>query len=267
MTKAAWPREPSSRSTEAITTWTSAMPPLVAQAFWPLITHSSFASSYLAVVRIAETSEPASGSDAQKAATFGSSAAAEALRNPLAELLGGSLPEDRGDGERGAEDAHPDPGVAPEELLVDDRQRRPGLVGPELGQPFEAVETDLGGLLDHRPGRFLALVPFRGGGPDGVLGEAVHPLADVLLVLVQLEREPRPARWSRRGIAGGFGDDVFGGGLGAHGSHASMLHDDSVDHVGMALPDRARESRLRGRAGRRRAGPRRPRRRSRRSGG
>ena len=74
MTKAAWPREPSSRSTEAITTWTSAMPPLVAQAFWPLRTHSSLASSYLAVVRIAETSEPASGSDAQKAATLGSSA-------------------------------------------------------------------------------------------------------------------------------------------------------------------------------------------------
>src|SRR5215213_9789230 len=44
--------------------------------------------------------------------------AAEALRDPLAELLGGALPEDRGDGERGAEDAHPDPGVAPEELLV-----------------------------------------------------------------------------------------------------------------------------------------------------
>ena len=106
MTKAAWPREPSSRSTEAITTWTSAMPPLVAQAFWPLSTHSSLASSYLAVVRIAETSEPASGSEAQKAATLGSSARAEALRDPLAELLGGALPEDRGDGQRGARRSH-----------------------------------------------------------------------------------------------------------------------------------------------------------------
>ena len=73
MTKAAWPREPSSRSTEAMTTWTLAMPPLVAQAFWPLITHSSLASSYLAVVRIAETSEPASGSEAQKAPSLTSS--------------------------------------------------------------------------------------------------------------------------------------------------------------------------------------------------
>ena len=73
--KAAWPREPSSRSTVAMTTCTSAIPPLVAHAFWPLITHSSLASSYLAEVRIAETSEPASGSEEQKAATFGSSAA------------------------------------------------------------------------------------------------------------------------------------------------------------------------------------------------
>ena len=72
ITNAAWPREPSSGSTEATTTWTSAMPPLVAQAFWPFRTHSSLASSYLARVRSDETSEPASGSDTQKAPTFGS---------------------------------------------------------------------------------------------------------------------------------------------------------------------------------------------------
>ena len=45
MTNAAWPREPSSRSTDATITWTLAMPPLVAHAFWPLRTHSSLASS------------------------------------------------------------------------------------------------------------------------------------------------------------------------------------------------------------------------------
>ena len=45
MMKPAWPRAPSSGSTEAMITWTSAMPPLVAQAFWPLMTHSSLASS------------------------------------------------------------------------------------------------------------------------------------------------------------------------------------------------------------------------------
>src|SRR5205807_9979951 len=41
-------------------------------AFCPLSTHVSEASSYLARVRREETSEPASGSDTQKAPTLGS---------------------------------------------------------------------------------------------------------------------------------------------------------------------------------------------------
>ena len=43
--KLAWPRDPSSGSTEATTTWMSAMPPLVIQVLVPLRTHSSLASS------------------------------------------------------------------------------------------------------------------------------------------------------------------------------------------------------------------------------
>ena len=43
--KLAWPRALSSGSTEATTTWRSAMPPLVIQVLVPLMTHSSFASS------------------------------------------------------------------------------------------------------------------------------------------------------------------------------------------------------------------------------
>ena len=58
------------------------MPPLVAHAFWPLSTHSPVASSYFARVRMPETSEPAFGSEAQNAATAGSSTRAEALRDP-----------------------------------------------------------------------------------------------------------------------------------------------------------------------------------------
>src|SRR5690606_27508607 len=73
-TNAAWPREPRSGSTAAVTTWMLAMPPLVIQAFCPLMIHSSDASSYRARVRIDDTSEPASGSDVQNAATWGSSA-------------------------------------------------------------------------------------------------------------------------------------------------------------------------------------------------
>ncbi len=45
MMKPAWPRAFSSGSTDAITTWTFAIPPLVTHAFWPLSTHSSLASS------------------------------------------------------------------------------------------------------------------------------------------------------------------------------------------------------------------------------
>ena len=43
------------------------MPPLVAQVFVPLMTHSSAASSYRALVRMAPTSLPASGSEEQNA--------------------------------------------------------------------------------------------------------------------------------------------------------------------------------------------------------
>ena len=50
------------------------MPPFVAHAFWPLRTHSSFASSYFARVRSDDTSEPAFGSDTQNDPTCGSSA-------------------------------------------------------------------------------------------------------------------------------------------------------------------------------------------------
>ncbi len=44
-TNEAWPRLPSSGSTEATITWTSAMPPLVIQVLVPLRTHSSVAAS------------------------------------------------------------------------------------------------------------------------------------------------------------------------------------------------------------------------------
>ncbi len=66
--KLAWPLPFRSGSTEATTTWMSAMPPLVIQVLVPLRTHSSVASSYTARVRMALTSDPASGSDTQKAA-------------------------------------------------------------------------------------------------------------------------------------------------------------------------------------------------------
>ena len=121
-TKAAWPREPSSGSTEATTTWTLAMPPLVAQAFWPLSTHSSGRPRRTwRAVRIARDVGAGVGLGGAEGGDRGLVGGAEALRDPLADLLGRALAEDRGDGERGAEDRHADAGVAPEQLLVDDR--------------------------------------------------------------------------------------------------------------------------------------------------
>ena len=58
--KEAWPRWPSSGSTVATTTFTSAMPPLEMKTLVPLSTHSS--PSSLAVVRSDLTSEPAPAS-------------------------------------------------------------------------------------------------------------------------------------------------------------------------------------------------------------
>ena len=60
ITNEAWPRWPSSGSTVATTTCTSAMPPLVMKTLVPFRTHSS--PSSLAVVRRLFTSEPAWGS-------------------------------------------------------------------------------------------------------------------------------------------------------------------------------------------------------------
>ena len=68
-TKLAWPRVPSSGSTAATTTWTSAMPPFVMKIFWPLITQSPFLR--IARVFIDDTSEPASGSVTAKAPRAG----------------------------------------------------------------------------------------------------------------------------------------------------------------------------------------------------
>ena len=49
--KLACPRDPRAGSTDATTTWTSAMPPLVTQVFTPFSTHSSRAASWTARVQ------------------------------------------------------------------------------------------------------------------------------------------------------------------------------------------------------------------------
>ena len=186
-TKLAWPRARSSGSTTAVTTWMSAMPPLVAQVLVPLMTHSSLASSYVARVRIAPTSLPASGSEEQNDASLEVTGRAEHLRRPLADLLRSAVAGDRGRRERCPDDGQADARVAPEQLLHRDRQPEPGLVEALRGEEVEGVETDLGGLLEHRPRELLALVPLCGGRTDDVLGEGVHPLLQLDVVRAEVE--------------------------------------------------------------------------------
>ena len=119
---------------------------------------------------------------------------AEALRHPLDHLLRGAGAEDPGDRERRPEDRHPDPGVAPEELFIYEGEGEPGRIGPELSDRLEAVEPDLGRLLHDGPGELLLLIPLVRGGADDLLGEPMRPIAHVLLILGELERE--------RGLAG-----------------------------------------------------------------
>ena len=120
------------------------------------------------------------------------SARAVALRHPLHDLLGRAVAGDAGGGEGRAHDRHADAGVTPEQLLDGDRQRQPGRVADRVHQEVDAVEADLGRLLDDRPRELLALVPLVGGRADDALGEVVHPLLDLQLVFVERQVRSRP---------------------------------------------------------------------------
>ena len=126
-TKEAWPRWPSSGSTVATTTVTSAMPPLVMKTLVPLSTHSS--PSSLAVVRRLLTSEPRLRLGHGVGAELDLVADAEALGHPLGDLLGGARGGDAGGGEAGALDGERDAGAAPVELLGVDHAELPVRVG------------------------------------------------------------------------------------------------------------------------------------------
>jgi len=108
---------------------------------------------------------------------------AVALRHPLRELVGRARGVDAGHRESSAHDRHADAAVAPEELLVDERQSKTRRIGPELANRLETVEADLGRFLDDRPGRLLALVPLGRGGAHDLFGETVYPIANVALVI------------------------------------------------------------------------------------
>jgi hypothetical protein len=113
----------------------------------------------------------------------------EALRHPLSYLLRRAGGDDPGHAERRAQDRQCDPRVAPSQLFVDEREQEAGRVCIAVGDEIERVQPDPGRLLDDRPGRLFALVPFVRGRAHHILGKIMDPLDDLKLVLVQLHRE------------------------------------------------------------------------------
>ena len=114
-------------------------------------------------------------------------AAAEALGNPLADLLGGAGRGDARRGEAGAGDRQGDAGAAPVELLGRDHLHLALLVGGGALDALEAAEALLARLLDHLPGDALLFVVLAGGGPDHLAGEGPAALLVLLLLVVQCE--------------------------------------------------------------------------------
>src|SRR5258708_22735466 len=114
---------------------------------------------------------------------------------PFARRLARAYTADRHCREAGADDRQRDARIAPEQLLPGDRDAEAAGLKPLLGEEIERVQADLRRLLQDRPRRLLALVPLRGGGPDHVPGEPVHPVAHLAHARIQVEREAAVVRF------------------------------------------------------------------------
>ena len=134
-TNAAWPREPSSRvdrRDDDVHVGDAAVGgPRLGAVEHPLVLGLVVDARACAA---SETSEPASGSETQNAPTFGSSGVPKHCGTHSPICSGVPLAKIAGDGERRADDRQADAGVAPEQLLVDDRERQAGRVGVELAR-------------------------------------------------------------------------------------------------------------------------------------
>ena len=171
----ACPRLPRLGSTDATTTWTSAIPPLVAHVFVPFSTHSSVASSYTARVRMAATSLPASGSDEQNAPSLTSPGVPNICgsHSPICSFVPLLAPRRR-PGPTPTSD-RPIPASPQNSSSNATGGAQAARVEPLRAEEVERVQPDLGRFLDDRPRRLLALVPLGGSGPDHVPGERHAP--------------------------------------------------------------------------------------------
>ena len=140
-------------------------------------------------MRSAETSDPALGSEAQNAATFTSSwlPKQRGIHSPICSPE--PCPKIAATASAVPMIDMPIPASPQKSSSLTMRQHQARGVGEELGEPLVAVEPDLRRLLDDRPRRLLALVPLVRRRPHDIRGEPVHPVADVLLVLAELQRE------------------------------------------------------------------------------
>ena len=154
----------------------------------PLMTYLS--PFFTAVVRMPETSEPASGSVRQKEASLGSSVSMPEVL--LLDLLG-AAERHGGAGQAVAHQRGADAGAAPAELLLD--QAAGQVVEPRAAVLLGDVgvhQAHLPGLLDDllREGAVLVVVP--GHRADLLLGEVVRELANVLLLVGEGEVDQFP---------------------------------------------------------------------------
>ena len=172
-------------------------------------THSSFASSYVARVRIAPTSLPASGSEEQNAPSLRSPGVPYICGHPLADLLVGAVGARR----------RPRRATVPtmESPMPASPQNSSSMA---IGKPSPVSSKRLGGeeveRVEARPwrpprrtgqGNSSLLVPLGRRRPDHVGGEGVHPrragrggpgrARTRASVTASVRREPRPDRPSR----------------------------------------------------------------------
>ena len=118
---------------------------------------------------------------------------AEALGNPLGDLLGGAGGGDAGSRQAGAGDRQGNAGAAPVELFGRDHLHLAVGVGGRALDRLEALKALLARLLDHLPGNALLFVVLARRGADHVAGKGPGAVFVVLLFIVQCEIHPSPS--------------------------------------------------------------------------
>ena len=183
----AWPLWPSSGSTVALTTCTSAMPavadPDLVPVEHPVVAVAPRRRAQVAHVRAALRLGDRQRRELQRARH------AEALGRPAQQLRGRRGLRDRAQRQRRHHDAQPDPGAAPEQLLHEQRQREARRVADQVAVEERVVEALARGLLEDLPRELLLAVVVVGRGTDHVARERVRALDEVLLRRREGERE------------------------------------------------------------------------------